>query len=154
MGKKLITSICFIGIIGSMLYLGVGFALALNVPCSADADDCSYDVGSGHCSEPCYESSPGVWTGLNQPVDQVCICSPIGSRDIGDLLDKVVNYIFWFASAITPILILVGGFFFMTSGGDIEKVTKAKNIIFYTIVGYAIVLFARGLTSLLKGFLS
>ncbi len=104
-----------------------------------------------YCADPCDpDTNP---TGYDSPTGKVCLCPPTGSTTFEDLLDSVINYVFWFATAITPILILVGGFMFMTSAGDIEKVNTAKRIITYTVVGYAIILFSRGLVYVLADLL-
>jgi hypothetical protein len=144
MGKRLLILICLIGIV---LFLGINFAFAQcdgsNPPPSGLCED--------YCNDQCDpDSNPG---GYDQPVGKFCLCPPTGSTTLEELLDAVIKYIFWFATAITPILILVGGFMFMTSGGSIEKVTTAKRIITYTVIGYAIVLFSRGLVYVLAGIL-
>lgn len=131
MGKKLFALICFIGIL-VYLFLGISFVLA------ATAAD---------CTEYCNDQT------LDPPSGRVCLCPPTSATSIEVLLDNVINYIFLIATAITPILIIVGGFYFITSAGSVDKVTKAKNIITYTIIGYAIVLFARGLVYILADLL-
>ncbi len=150
MKKRLPILICLIGI---LLFLGVSFVLA---QCFNDATVC-IDPGnpSAYCENPCREdpANPGSYIGLNHPLNQICMCSPLGSTNIEDLLDSVINYIFWFATAITPILIISGAFVFMTSAGNIEKVNTAKKIMTYTVIGYAIILFSRGLIAILANIL-
>jgi hypothetical protein len=58
------------------------------------------------------------------------------------------------AGAILPIIIIIAGFLFLTSGGDPEKVRTAKRMIFWAIIGLAIVVLARGIISVIKGILS
>ncbi len=138
MGKRLLILICLIGI---LLFLGINSVLA-----QVEAADCTE-----YCSDP-YNPDTGVGA-YTQPAGRFCLCPPTTATNLEELLDNVINYIFWFATAITPILVLVGGFMFITSGGSVEKVATAKRIITYTVIGYAIVLFSRGLVYVLAGIL-
>lgn len=49
------------------------------------------------------------------------------------------------------ITIVIGGILYTTSAGDSGKVTKAKNMITYSIVGLVVVLAAFAITNLLLG---
>jgi len=138
MGKRLLALICLIGI---SLFLGVSFVSA-----QTEAIDCTE-----YCSDP-YDSNTGMGT-YTPPSGSLCLCPPTSATTLEGLLDNIVDYIFWFATAITPILVIVGGFYFMTSGGSVEKVTTAKRIIVYTVIGYMIILFARGLVYILADLL-
>lgn len=120
------------------------------VPC-----DGSNPPPSGLCEDYCSnvcnpDTNPGGW---DPPTGKVCLCSPTTATSIEGILENIINYIFWFATAITPILIIVGGFYFITSGGNIEKVSTAKRIILFTLIGYTIILFARGLLYFLADIL-
>ncbi len=56
------------------------------------------------------------------------------------IVSRIVNVILGFLGVLFIILILYGGFMWMTSSGNEEKITKAKNIIGNSVVGLAIVL--------------
>lgn len=137
--KKLSIFIAFCGIV---MFSGTGIVLA----CAGPAIDCPT-----YCGDPCDPvNNPGGW---DEPTNAYCVCSPIQSTTLEDLLESVINYIFWFATVLTPVLIVAAGFVFLTSGGSMEKVAQAKRIMIYTVVGYAIVLFSRGLISILAEIL-
>ena len=55
------------------------------------------------------------------------------------LTENIINFIFWVAIAIVPIIIIVAAFYFLTSGGDPEKIRTAKKIILYTFIGLFII---------------
>ena len=57
-------------------------------------------------------------------------------------LQKVINIILSVLGIIAVIVIIIGGFTYMTSAGDSAKLTKAKNTILYGIVGLVIALLA------------
>jgi len=67
-----------------------------------------------------------------------------------ELIEKLIDFIFWVAVAITPLMIILAGFFFLTAAGDPQKVSTAKSIIMWTFVGLAIVLLAKGIISVIK----
>lgn len=140
--KKIFILTIFCGI---MMFSGSGIILACGAGPAVPAADCTQ-----YCSNPC---DPVTGVGWDQPANSHCICSPIQSTTLEDLLESVINYIFWFATAITPVLVVAAGFMFLTSGGSMEKVAQAKRIMTYTIIGYAIVLFSRGLISILAEIL-
>lgn len=48
---------------------------------------------------------------------------------------KIINYINGFLGLVIVILILYAGFLVLTSGGDDEKMKKAKNIVKYIVIG-------------------
>jgi len=52
--------------------------------------------------------------------------------------------------AIVPIMVIVAAYFFLTSGGDPEKVRTAKRIIFWTFIGLIIVLLGKGIVAIIK----
>lgn len=141
MVKRLLILVLLFGVLSFALFFGVKFALA-----ESEAGSCTE-----YCSSPYNpETGEGSYT---QPSDTYCICPATGSTNLQDLLDSVINYIFLIATILTPMLIVIGGFYFMTSGGEIERVNTAKRIITYTIIGYVIILFSRGLVYILADIL-
>ena len=133
MRKRLFISALLIGILGLMSFSGIKFAFA-----QIEAGGCEQ-----YCSDP-YNSETGEGTYI-EPSGTFCMCPPTTFGSFEDLVSTVINYIFWFATILMPILIIIGGFYYMTSGGEYEKVNTGKRIITYTIIGYAIILFSWGL---------
>jgi hypothetical protein len=66
----------------------------------------------------------------------------LGSRPLRDTIGGVVNIILGFLGILTTLIILLGGFKWMTSQGNTEKVDEAKKLIGAGIVGLVIVLTA------------
>ena len=61
----------------------------------------------------------------------------------GDLKATVIRFIQWtlgFLSIVAVILVIYGGFTWMTAGGNEEKVTTAKKILTSAIIGLVIIL--------------
>lgn len=62
-----------------------------------------------------------------------------------DLKATIVNIVQWalgFLALIAVIMIIIGGFMWMTAGGNEEKVEKAKKMISAAVIGLIIVLLA------------
>ena len=71
-------------------------------------------------------------------------CSVSGnSTKIEDLIKTVINIFSAIVGAVSVIMIIVGGFRYITSGGDSNNVGAAKNTILYAIVGLVIVAVAQ-----------
>jgi hypothetical protein len=62
---------------------------------------------------------------------------------VGNIAVTVVNIFTWVVGVIAVIMIIVGGFRYITSGGDSSKVGGAKNAIVFAIVGLIIVILAQ-----------
>ena len=51
---------------------------------------------------------------------------------------------------LAPLLIVIGGFYFVTASGDPAKIETGKNIIKYTLIALLIIFLAGPLVSLIK----
>lgn len=77
--------------------------------------------------------------------DVVEIENPIKFETITELIETITNLLIQLGLALIVFMILIGALYIMISGGDPKKVTKGKNIIKWTALGLAVVLFARAL---------
>lgn len=80
----------------------------------------------------------------------IAIENPLKAETFDELIDNIINFIFKLALVVAPIMIIIAGFYFVTSAGDPAKVTTAKNIILYTAIGLFIVFLARGIIALIE----
>lgn len=62
---------------------------------------------------------------------------------LGNIATKVVNLLSLIVGVIAVIMIIVGGFRYITSGGESGNVSGAKNTLIYAIVGLVIVALAQ-----------
>lgn len=72
-----------------------------------------------------------------------CTNTSGGDTSISHLIKTIVNIISILVGAIAVIMIIVGGFRYVTSGGKQESVSGAKNTILYAIIGLVIVALAQ-----------
>ncbi len=66
-----------------------------------------------------------------------------GSSGITNLITSVVNIFSLIVGMVSVIMIIYGGFRYITSGGDSGKVSGAKNTIIYAVIGLVIVVLAQ-----------
>lgn len=75
--------------------------------------------------------------------------------DAGDkvqgMITKILNIFSWIVGVVSVIMIIFGGFKYITSGGDAGGVTGAKNTILYAIVGLVIVALAQVIVKFVVG---
>jgi hypothetical protein len=84
-------------------------------------------------------------------VDSATLENPLQSSAFDTIIDGIVNFLFYLALALAPLMVLFGGYKILTAGDDEKKLTEGKQIIFYAVIGLLIVLFAKGIVSMLKG---
>lgn len=63
-------------------------------------------------------------------------------EDLGVLFERIVGYILGFAGIVLFILLIMGGFKYITSGGDPKAVEGAKKTLTYAIGGLIVILFS------------
>lgn len=71
----------------------------------------------------------------------------LGTNDIREGVMNVVNVLLGFLGILAIIIILWGGFRWMTSGGNEEKVGEAKKVITAGIIGLVIIFTAYALAT-------
>lgn len=61
------------------------------------------------------------------------------SQDIRTTASNIINVALGLLGIIAVVIILIGGFTWMTAGGNDEKVTEAKNLIMAGVIGLIII---------------
>jgi len=80
--------------------------------------------------------------------------NPLGEgTQFKDIVGRLIDFIFKIAIVLAPLMIVVGAFLFVTSAGDLQKVSRAKSLMIWTVVGFIIVLLAKGLLAMLESIL-
>lgn len=69
--------------------------------------------------------------------------NPAPQSKISGLVNQIINIFSIIVGIVAVIMIIVGGFKFITSGGDSTKVTSARNTIIYALIGLIIVALAQ-----------
>lgn len=71
----------------------------------------------------------------------------LGSGDIRQTAARIINVALGFLGIIAVVIVLLGGFKYMTAGGNEEKTSEARKLIVSGIIGLAIILSAWAITS-------
>lgn len=89
----------------------------------------------------------GLCAGSNlQFTDNPGQCSAAGSdatTKINNIVHTAVNLLSAVVGIVAVIMIIIGGFRYVTSGGSDTSVTAAKNTILYAIIGLVVVALAQ-----------
>lgn len=83
-----------------------------------------------------------VETGINEVGETIAL----GGADIRIIIARIIRIALSFLGILAVALIIYAGFTWMTSGGEEEKVSKAKKILANAVIGLAIILSALAIT--------
>lgn len=80
------------------------------------------------------------------PITPGSITNPLNATSFTELINDLAAWIFMIAIPLATLMFLIGGFMFMVSGGNEEKITRAKKTMLWSAVGLAICLIGAGFT--------
>jgi len=81
------------------------------------------------------------------------LTNPLGCPDLQCVVARIIDGLFIISIPIVTIMVLIGGFQIMTSGGDKEKLTTGKKTVFYAVVGFIVVGFAKSVNVIIQNVL-
>jgi uncharacterized membrane protein len=70
-------------------------------------------------------------------------CADKNGQTLNDYAKLIINLLSVIIGFVAVVMIIIGGFRYITSGGSSEKVSGAKNTILYGIIGLIIVALAQ-----------
>ena len=70
-------------------------------------------------------------------------CSGNSGATLGKIISDIVQILLILIGAVAIIMIIIGGFKYVTSGGDPNNTNSAKNTIMYALIGLLIAAFAE-----------
>lgn len=65
----------------------------------------------------------------------------------GGLIVRIINFVSVIGGIIAVVIIMYGGFQYITSGGDPGKTTGARNTILYAVIGLLVIALAQAAVS-------
>lgn len=71
----------------------------------------------------------------------------LGNTDVRSTAGRLINVALGFLGIISVVIVLIGGFKYMVSGGSTEKTDEARKYIISGIIGLAIILSAWAITT-------
>ena len=127
-------------VLGSVLAMVVLPAIVLAQP-QTIPETCKIDIAKSKISE-CGNYSGDTCNPENDPTCGMCCMM--------NTLYTATNWLFMILMVIAVIMIVVGGFIYITAAGDPDKASKAKMYIVYALIGIAIAVFAKVLPSIIR----
>lgn len=73
------------------------------------------------------------------------------NRSFVDTVQTIVGVFLFLIGTVAVIMLIYGGFRYVTSAGDASAVTSAKNTIIYAVVGIVVAISAYAITSFVTG---
>jgi len=99
-----------------------------------------------------------IFTCLIMPVTVVAdeiiqIQNPLIATSFEAIIDNIIDFIFKIVIVLAPLMVVIGGFLFVTAGGNIQQITQAKNLLIWTAVGFLVVLLSKGIIGIIETIL-
>ncbi len=77
------------------------------------------------------------------------LVNPLASQNFQELLDRIINGLFWIGLALAPMFVLIAAFYLLTAAGNPAQIERGKRIIVYTLVGILVIIMAKGMVAFL-----
>lgn len=79
------------------------------------------------------------------------ITNPLGNKnsDLFSFIDTLIDAVLKLGSIVAVLAIIYAGFLFVTASGDEKKISTAKSVLLYAVIGIAILLGARALSAVI-----
>lgn len=65
-----------------------------------------------------------------------------GSTSLEDTIKSITNVLLFLIAAVSVIMLILGGFKYVTSNGNADQIKSAKNTIMYAIIGLVVAILA------------
>jgi len=118
--KKIITGILSVGIMSLFV-----LPLVMNTALAQSSSDNS-----------------NLWEGVQNNLN-----SNLKDKTLPNIITGIINIIMGVLGVIVVLIILWGGFIWMTAGGETDKVEKAKKMIYSGIIGLIIIISSYAIAS-------
>lgn len=135
-----------LGMVAAILFgLALAPSTAFGKACTIDTECAGGEVCTdkvcvavaGDTSEDTF-GLKGVNTGLEDDSGN----NVLGNKDLRETIGDLIQVALSLLGVVAVVIILIGGFKWMTAGGNEEKVTEARKLIFSGIIGLAVILSA------------
>lgn len=77
-----------------------------------------------------------------------------GTPSVEDTIKNITNVLLFLIGAVSVIMLIIGGFKYVTSNGNADQIKSAKNTIMYAIIGIVVAITAYAIVDWLVGALA
>lgn len=82
------------------------------------------------------------------------LVDPLGGGDIPTLIGSIIKYVLGIVGSIALLMFIYGGFMWLTSGGNPEKIKKGRDVLVWAALGLAIIFLSYTLVGfVIKAFI-
>ncbi|MBU0649438.1 pilin [Patescibacteria group bacterium] len=74
---------------------------------------------------------------------------PLGETEVQPLIARVISAILGIVGSIALLMFIIGGFIWLTAAGSADRITLAKNILVWSIIGLVVIFSAYAITRLI-----
>ncbi len=71
--------------------------------------------------------------------------NPIRMDIFMNIFNQLIGFIFNVSLVVGPLLIIIAALLFVTAGSNPNRAETAKKMVFFTLIGLAVVFFAKGI---------
>jgi len=94
----------------------------------------------------CPDDTPGADKTVSSLAE--CMLDPGDApTEVTPIVQNILNIVLGIMGAVAVGVIILGGFYFLTSQGDAAKVTRGKNTILYGVIGLIVALLALAIVN-------
>ncbi len=72
----------------------------------------------------------------------VSLTNPLGSNDIRVIIGYIIRAALGFSGTLALVMVIWGGFLWLTSNGNAEKIDKGKSVLMWATIGLVVLFFA------------
>jgi hypothetical protein len=83
----------------------------------------------------------------------ISLPNPLSAQSFTAVANDVTGFLFTIAVPLTAIMAIIGGFQMITAAGDPEKFSSGRKTLMYAVIGFAIVVLAGGIVSIIEHIL-
>jgi uncharacterized BrkB/YihY/UPF0761 family membrane protein len=83
-------------------------------------------------------------------VSAVSIDNPLKANSFYELLNSIIDLLYYLAIPTTALMLIIAGFFFIFAQGEPGKIETAKTILKWALLGFLIILLAKGMVQLMQ----
>lgn len=100
--------------------------------------------------------SPVFAQAIDTQQDQIPIIATLsgGQTGLRGIVLTIVNFFLTFLGLLAVVMVIYGGFLYVSSAGEEENVTKAKKILMYAVIGIVLIVVSFALVNTLLGVAS
>lgn len=70
------------------------------------------------------------------------LCGPPDDEDATSLAENLIGLLLFIIGIVSVVMIVIGGFRYVVSNGDANKIAAAKNTILYSVIGLIVAILA------------